>query len=174
MTERLYFHCIIVSDLIQVILEWSSGFPYFLQFKSEFCNEEFMTSQLLVLLLLTVQSFSFFGCKEYNKSDFGIDHLVTSMYIVYSCVVGRRCCYDWCILLAKLYQLLPCFILYSNGKFACYSRYLLTSYFCIPVPYNEKDIFGGVSSRSSCRSSQNHSSSAAKNIINLILVLTIW
>ena len=26
---------------------------------------------------------------------------------------------------------------------ACYSRYLLTSYFCIPVPYNEKDIFFG-------------------------------
>ena len=31
--------------------------------------------------------------------------------------------------------------LYSKAKFACYSRYLLTSYFCIPVPYNEKDIF---------------------------------
>ena len=26
-------------------------------------------------------------------------------------------------------------------KFACYSRYLLTSYFCIPVPSNEKDVF---------------------------------
>ena len=24
-------------------------------------------------------------------------------------------------------------------KLACYSGYLLTSYFCIPVPYNEKD-----------------------------------
>ena len=30
-----------------------------------------------------------------------------------------------------------CFILYSKAKFAWYSRYLLTSYFCIPVPYNE-------------------------------------
>jgi len=27
-------------DLIDRIPEWSSGFPYFLQFKSEFCNEE--------------------------------------------------------------------------------------------------------------------------------------
>ena len=36
---------------------------------------------------------------------------------------------------------MPCFILYSKAKFACYSRYLLTSYFCIPVPYDEKDIF---------------------------------
>ena len=40
-------------------------------------------------------------------------------------------------------QLLPCFILYSKAKFACYSRCFLTSYFCIPVPYNEKDIFFG-------------------------------
>ena len=36
---------------------------------------------------------------------------------------------------------LPCFIPYSKAKFACYSRCFWTSYFCIPVPYNEKDIF---------------------------------
>ena len=41
------------------------------------------------------------------------------------------------------YQPLPCFILYSKAKFSCYSRYLLASYFCIPVPYDEKDIFFG-------------------------------
>ena len=38
--------------------------------------------------------------------------------------------------------------------------YLLTSNFCIPVPYDEKDIFFfffGVSSRRPCRSSENHS-----------------
>ena len=40
-------------------------------------------------------------------------------------------------------QPLPCFNLYSIAKFACYSRYFLTSYFCIPVLYNEKDIFFG-------------------------------
>ena len=33
---------IIIRDLIQVIPEWSSGFPYFLQFQSEFGNKEFM------------------------------------------------------------------------------------------------------------------------------------
>ena len=38
-------------------------------------------------------------------------------------------------------QPFPCLILYSEAKSACYSRYFLTSYFCIPVPYNEKDIF---------------------------------
>ena len=31
-----------------------------------------------------------------------------------------------------------------KAKFACYSRYLLISYFGIPVPYNEKDVFFGV------------------------------
>ena len=34
-----HFHCIIVRDLISVIPEWSSGFPYF---KSKFCNKEFI------------------------------------------------------------------------------------------------------------------------------------
>ena len=38
---------------------------------------------------------------------------------------------------------LPCFILYSRVKFACYSRHLFTFYFCLPVPRNEKDIFFG-------------------------------
>ena len=33
------FVTFMVRDLIQVILEWSSGFPYFLQFKSEFGNK---------------------------------------------------------------------------------------------------------------------------------------
>ena len=28
-----------------------------------------------------------------------------------------------------------------RAKFSCYSRCFLTFYFCIPVPYNEKDIF---------------------------------
>ena len=52
-------------------------------------------------------------------------------------------CYDQCIFLAKLCLSLPCFIPYSKAKFACYSRCFLTSYFCIPVPYNEEDIFFG-------------------------------
>ena len=29
---------------------------------------------------------------------------------------------------------------YSKAKFVCYSRCFLISYFCIPVPYSEKDI----------------------------------
>jgi len=29
--------------------------------------------------------------KEYNQSDFGVDHLVMSMCRIFSCVVGRGC-----------------------------------------------------------------------------------
>ena len=35
--------------------------------------------------------FSIFGCKEYNQSVFGVDHLVMSVCRVFSCVVGRGC-----------------------------------------------------------------------------------
>ena len=53
-------------------------------------------------------------------------------------------CYDRCVLLTKLYEPLPCLILYSKTKFACYSRYFLTPYFCTPDFYKEKDVFFGV------------------------------
>ena len=41
--------------------------------------------------------------------------------------------------LGKTLLVFPCFIFYSKAKLACYSRYLLTSYICIPFPYDEKD-----------------------------------
>ena len=40
-----HFHCRVIRELIYVIPDWSSGFPYFLQFKSEFGNKEFMKRQ---------------------------------------------------------------------------------------------------------------------------------
>ena len=61
-------------------------------------------------------------------------------------------CYDQCILLAELYWPLPCSILYSKAKFACYSRCFLTSYFCIPFPIMKRTSFLGVNSKRSCRS----------------------
>ena len=91
-------------------------------------------SQLLVLFFLTVQS-SIFSCKEYNQSDFGNHHLVMSMCIVRCLVLLEKgVCYDQCILLAQLCQPLPCFILYSKTKLACYSWYILASYFSLPAP----------------------------------------
>ena len=67
------------------------------------------------------------------------------------CGVGRGYLLWPVCSLGKTLLPLPCFILYSKVKLSCYSRYLLTSYFCVPVPYEEKDIFFGVSSRRSCR-----------------------
>ena len=85
---------------------------------------------------------SFFGCKDYSQSDFDVDHLVMSMRRVFSCVVKRGCLLWPVHFLGKTLSL-PCFILHSKAKFASYSRCFLTSYFCIPVPYNEKDTFFG-------------------------------
>ena len=48
-------------------------------------------------------------------------------------------CYNQHVLLTKLGNPSPSFSLYSKAKVACYSRYLLTFYFCIPIPYDEKD-----------------------------------
>ena len=63
-------------------------------FKSELCNKEFMiwaTISSWSCFLLTVWTFSFFGCKEYNQCDFSIDHMVMPMCRIFSCVVGRGC-----------------------------------------------------------------------------------
>ena len=76
-------------------------------------------------------------------------------------LLEKGVCYDQCFLLAKLLAVaLLHFVL--QGQTCLLTRYLLSSYFCIPVPYDEKDIFfflflfflgGGVSPRKSCRSS---------------------
>ena len=63
-----------------------------------------------------------------------------SMCRVFSCVFGRGCLL-W--LVHSLGKILLAFALLhslSKVKFACYSKCFLTSYFCFPVPYNEKDI----------------------------------
>ena len=103
-------------------------------------------------------------------------------YIESSCVLLEEdVCYDQCVLLAKLCWPFPCFILYSKVKLSFYSRCLLISYFCIPVPYDEKDIFFGVSSRRSSGSSYNHSASASSALlvgaytwISMILNGLLW
>ena len=64
-----------------------------------------------------------------------------SMCTVFSCVVGRGCLLWPLCSPGKILLAFSLFILYSKAKFACYPRCFLNSYFCIPVPYNEKDIF---------------------------------
>ena len=87
-----------------------------------------VASQLQVLFLQIVYSFSIFGCKEYNQSNFCIDYLMISMCRVISCVVGS----SWLLWpvhsLGKILLALPCFILYAKAKLTYYSGYLLTSW----------------------------------------------
>ena len=100
-------------------------------------------SQLPVLFLLDGYSFSIFGCKEYNQSDFGVGHLVMSICRVFSCcwkrVFPMTSVFSWqnsiSLCLASFCTPRPNLPV-TPGRF-------LTSYFCIPVPYNEKDIFLG-------------------------------
>ena len=104
-------------------------------------------------------------------------------------LLEKGVCYDQCIFLAKLYKPLPCFILYSRAKFACYCRYFLTSYFKRKAKEKRKDKhlnaeFQRIARRDKkaflsswscfCWPYRASPSLAAKNIINLILVLTIW
>ena len=57
---------------------------------------------------------------------------------------------------------MPCFVSYSKAKLACYSKCLLTSYFCISIPYDEKDIFFRCSRRCCmCSPHQSVSTSSA-------------
>ena len=67
-----------------------------------------------------------------------------SMCRVFSCVVGRRCLLWPVCSLGK--TLLAFALLHSvlKTKFACYSRYLLNSYFWIPIPFYENDISWGM------------------------------
>ena len=51
-------------------------------------------------------------------------------------LLGDGVCYDQCGLFEK-----PLLAFDSKTKLGCYSRCLLTFYFCIPVLYDEKDTF---------------------------------
>ena len=104
---------------------------------SEFGHKEFM-------IWATVSSQSCF-CWLYRASpSLAAKHIINliSALAIWWCpcvesslaLLEEGVCYDQCILLAKLYEPLPCFILYSKAIVACYSRCFFTSYFCIPVP----------------------------------------
>ena len=84
--------------------EWSSGFPYFLQFKPQFCNKSSWSEPQSAAGLVFADSMELLQLryKEYNQSDFSIDHLVMSMCSLLLCCWEEGVCYDQCILLTKL------------------------------------------------------------------------
>ena len=69
------------------------AFPTFFNLSLNFAvgTHDLNHSELQVLFLLTTWSFSIFVCKEYNKSDFYIDHVMISICRVVSWVVGTWC-----------------------------------------------------------------------------------
>ena len=60
-------------------------------------------SQLQVVFMLTVYSFSIFGYKECNQSDSSIDHLLMSMFKIISCIVEKGVYYNQFALLIEFY-----------------------------------------------------------------------
>ena len=94
--------------------------------------------------------FSILGCKEYNQFVFSVDHLVMSMYTVFSHIVGKGCLIWPVRSLGK--TLLP-FALLLQGQILPVTpgiSWLLT--FAFQSPIMKRTSFGGVSSRRSCRS----------------------
>ena len=90
----------------------------------------------------------------YNASPSSVAHIINLILIlsIWWCpcvesslgLLEKYVCYEQHILFLKVCYTLPCFILYSKAKLACYFRYLLTSYFCIPILCDEKDLFFSV------------------------------
>ena len=84
---------------------------------------------------------------------------------VISCVVGRGCfamtsAFSW----QNSVSLYPASFCTSRPNLPV-TPGILTSCFCIPAPYDEKNIYFGVISRRSCRSSQNHSTLASSALL---------
>jgi len=109
-----------------------SGFPYFLQFKPEFCDKEFM-------IWATISPRSCF-CWLYRASlSLAAKNIICliSILAIWWCpcvesslvLLEKGVCYGQCVLLTKFCWPLSCFILYSKAKLSCYSGCLLTSYF---------------------------------------------
>ena len=100
-----HIHCIVIRDLIKVIREWLSGFAYFLQYKSEFYNKDFV--------IWTIVSFQCYFCWLYRASPTSAAKNIINLILVltiqwFSCVesslvlLEEDVCYDQCVLLAKL------------------------------------------------------------------------
>ena len=111
-------------------------------------------SLFIFFFLLTVEGFYISAAKEYNQSDFDIDHQVMSMCRVISCVVGRG------YLLWPVHSLGKTVLAFDLLHFVLQGQtclllqvisWLLT--FSFHSPMMKRIYFFCVSSRRSCRSS---------------------
>ena len=110
---------------------------FYLYFKADVCCHSPCEA------LLTVYSFSIFGCKEYNQCDFGIDHLVMSMCRIFSCVVGRGCLLWPVCFLGKTLLAFALLHFVLQGQICLLLQVSLDFLLLHSSPHNEKDIFVG-------------------------------
>ena len=82
-------------------------------------------------------------CREYNQSDFGVDHLVMSMFSVFCCFLGRGCLL-WSVCSVKTLRTFALLHSVLQGQICLLLQVSLDFLLFILVPYNEKDIFFGV------------------------------
>ena len=142
-------------DLIWVIPEWPSGFPYFLQFKPLFSNKEF-----IICAIVSSQScFCWLYIASPSLAAKKIINLISVLTIwwcpcgaSFPVFVGRRCLLWPTRSLNK--TLLAFALLHFILQVQIFLLFLVSLDFLlsIPVPYDEKDICFGVSYRRSWRS----------------------
>ena len=127
------------------------GFPYFLQFMSEFGNKEFM-------IWATVSFWSCF-CWLYRASpslaakNIGVGHLVMAMCKGFSCVAGRGCLL-WPV--CSLGKILIAFALLHSvlqGHIYLLLQVFLDFLLLLQSPIMKRTSFLGVTFKRSCRSS---------------------
>ena len=94
-----------------------------------------------------------FGCKEYNQSDFSVNHLVMSICRVFSCAVGRGCLLWPVRSLGKtLISLCPASFCTPRPNFPVTPGVSWLPIFACQSPIMKGTSFLGDSSRRSCRS----------------------
>ena len=108
-----------------------------------------------------------FGCKEYNHSAFGIDHLVMSMCRTVSCVAGRQHKLSFVFAMTgafsweKPVSLFPASFCTPRPKLPVTPGISRFPPFVFQSPMIKRTSFFGVSARRSCRFSENCSTSTS-------------
>ena len=148
-----------------MIPEWSSGFPYSLQFKSVFCNKEFM-------IWATVSTWSCFFWLYRASPSLAAKNIISLILVLTigwcPCVASslvlwkKGICYDYASSWQNSVSLCP--------VSSCTPRPVTPGICFLPTfafqsPMMKRTCFFGVTSRRSCRSSKNCSTSASSALV---------
>ena len=120
--------CINIKDLIEIIPEWPSGFPYFLQFEPEFCNKEMM-------IWAKVSSSSWF-CWLYGVStSLAVKNIINLISVL---AIWWRSCVELSLVLLEVCVFLANSVFSWQNSVSFYS-----ASFCTPRP--NLPVFPGIS-----------------------------